>query len=131
MNIFNIKRIPTITGLILIVIGLGTGIILINGRQIFRLNAKEENSPKNVRVSNINEESFSISWTTMADIKGFVKWGEKERALNQTALDKLDPNTKTKNHYITINNLNINKNYYFIINSDGIDYNNNNLPWQN
>jgi hypothetical protein len=130
MNIFNIKKIPTIIGLIVLVIGLGTGIILINGRQIFGLNAKEESSPKNVRISNINESSFCISWTTIADTKGFVKWGEKERALNQTALDRIDPNTKTKNHYIIINNLNISKNYYFIINSDGFDYNNNNLPWQ-
>src|SRR4030043_872893 len=130
MNIFNIKRIPTIIGLIVLVIGLGTGIILINGRQIFGLNAKEEASPKNVRVSNINESSFSVSWTTAVDTKGFIKWGGKERTLNQTALDKLDPNTKTKNHYITINNLDISKDYYFSINSDGFDYSNNNLPWQ-
>ena len=130
MNIFNIKRIPTIIGLIVLVIGLGTGIILINGRQIFGLNAKEEASPKNVRVSNINESSFSVSWTTAVDTKGFIKWGGKERTLNQTALDKPDPNTKTKNHYITINNLDISKDYYFSINSDGFDYSNNNLPWQ-
>jgi hypothetical protein len=130
MNIFNIKKIPTIIGLIVLVIGLSTGIILINGRQIFGLNANEETSPKNIRVSNINESSFGVSWTTSVDTKGFVKWGEKERTLNQTALDKLDPNTKTKNHYITINNLNISKNYYFIINSEGVNYNNNNLPWQ-
>src|SRR4030043_716560 len=130
MNIFNIKRIPTIIGLIVLVIGLGTGIILINGRQIFGLNAKEEASPKNVRVSNINESSFSVSWTTAVDTKGFIKWGGKERTLNQTALDKPDPNSKKKNQYNTINNLDINKNYYFSINSDGFDYSNNNLPWQ-
>src|SRR4030043_1404707 len=103
MNIFNIKRIPTIIGLIVLVIGLGTGIILINGRQIFRLNAKEEASPKNVRVSNINESSFSVSWTTAVVTKGFIKWGGKERTLNQTALDKLELNVKTKTPFIPKN----------------------------
>jgi hypothetical protein len=128
MSIFRKKRIPTLIGLIILVSSIILGVQLINQRQMFRLQAKDETTPKNVRISNITDSSFSISWTTDYETKGFVKWGEK--STNSIVPDTIDPNNKTKNHYLTLENLVKNKNYYFIINSEGVDYNSNGLAWQ-
>ena len=128
MSIFKKKRIPTLIGLVLLVSSVVLGVHLINQRQMFRLQAKDETTPKNVRISNITDSSFSISWTTDYETRGFVKWGEKSP--NSIATDTIDPNNKTKNHYLTLENLVKNKNYYFNINSEGVDYNSNGLAWQ-
>lgn len=128
MSIFKSKKLPTIAGIVTLIVGIGLGVMLIKSKQIFRLGASEEISPKNLRISNIGDTSFSISWTTNTETKGFIKWGVNASSLRETVLDQNIKNNK--NHYITISGLSANSQYFFAINSQGIDYDNSGVPWQ-
>ncbi|OGM13826.1 hypothetical protein A3A76_04925 [Candidatus Woesebacteria bacterium RIFCSPLOWO2_01_FULL_39_23] len=130
MNIFRKgKKIPTITGIFVLLMGLVAGVVAINSKQIFRLGALEEISPKNIRISNINDTSITISWTTTTDTQGFIRWGEKPDSLNKSAFDSVNSDLRQKSHYIKLNNLTQKRNYYYSINSNGYDFDNDNLPW--
>lgn len=121
-------KIPTIIGLIVLVIGIFTGLFLIRSQNIFRLGASSEETPKDVRVSNITDSSFTVSWTTDKETSGFVKWGK-----NINNLDKVENDTisqKGYTHSATIKSLNPETEYYFIINSNSKDYNNQGISWK-
>lgn len=122
------EKIPTILGIGFLILGIAAGVMLISNRQIFRLRASPEIAPKNVRVSNISEGSFSVSWTTNKETRGFIVWGESSESINKTRLDL--SNTSSFIHYLLIDNLSPSKSYYFKINSDGRQFDSNGLPWQ-
>ncbi len=121
-------KIPTIIGVFLLVIGLAAGVYLIQSRQVFKLGATGEASPKDVRIANINGSSFSVSWTTQVESEGFIAWGKSESSLNQTTSDEVENNKYV--HHVTIQNLELSTTYYFNINSNGDSYNNNGTKWK-
>ena len=82
-------KIPTIIGIILLIFGLATGVILVQNRQIFRLGAEGQNSPKDVRVSNIASSSLTVSWITDVQTTGFVKYGESSENLDKTKTESV------------------------------------------
>lgn len=57
----NRKTIPTIAGIFLLVVGLALGVLLVQQRQVFRLGASGELAPKDVRITNITDNSATIS----------------------------------------------------------------------
>lgn len=122
------SKIPTLLGIFILILGLAAGIFLIQNQQIFRLGASPETSPKDVRITNITSSSFTVSWTTDEETSGFIKWGEPSNSLDGTELDEITESSKT--HTATIQGLNSNKTYYFKINSDGRNFDNNGVPWQ-
>lgn len=99
------------------------GVALVNFRQIFRIGATAEVKPSNVRVSNITDSSFTISWTTDKESLGFV-------ILDGEATFRPEVEKKSFVHTIDIKNLKPNTTYNFKINSDGNDFDNNGIPWQ-
>lgn len=122
------NRIPTIVGFILLIFGLATGVILVQNRTIFRLGASSQSAPKNVRVTNISSDSFSVTWVTDREASGFIKYGEEESSL---------PGTQTEEsaaagfiHSVKISGLKPAISYFFKINSGGNDFDNNGIPWQ-
>lgn len=122
------ERIPTIIGLVILVIGIITGVFLIKSQRIFKLGASPEEAPKDVRISNITDSSFTASWTTDKETLGFVKWGK-----NLTSLDKVENDTisqKGYTHSSTIRSLNPQTEYYFKINSSSTDYDNQGTAWK-
>lgn len=122
------ERIPTIIGLVILVIGIITGIFLIKSQRIFKLGASSEEAPKDVRISNITDSSFTVSWTTDKETLGFVKWGK-----NINNLDKVESDTisqKGYTHSSTIRSLNPQTEYYFKINSNSTDYDNQGTAWK-
>ncbi len=122
------SKIPTILGIALLVFGLAAGILLVQNRQIFRLGASPQSSPKDVRITNITDASFTVSWVTDKSTGGFVSWGETENSLSKTELDEIGEMNDT--HSVTVQGLTENKAYYFEISSDGTNYDNNGIPWQ-
>lgn len=122
------SKIPTIFGIILLVAGLLAGVFLVQNRQVFRLGASVEDAPKDVRIANITDSSFTVSWITSKPLTGFVHWGEGENSLNKTELDEVGVDSFT--HTATIDGLSPQKTYYFKINSNGSDYDNNGLAWK-
>ncbi|MEK7526057.1 MAG: Ig-like domain-containing protein [Patescibacteria group bacterium] len=122
----NIK-LPTIVGIVVLILGLGAGIFLLQFKNIFNLKASPDQDPKQVKITNISDKSFSVSWITDKATVGFVSFGESATTLNQTAPDTDD---SAKNvHTITVVGLTPNKNYFFKISSDGTLKDNNGIAW--
>ncbi len=123
----NKSKIPTIIAIFILLSGVITGVLLLQQKQIFKLGATGEISPKSVKVTNIGESSFAVSWTTDKKVLSYIKWGEDQNPKKTTQ----EENPEVSNlHYITLRNLTPNKTYYFKINSDGKDFDNNGIPWQ-
>ena len=121
-------RIPTIIGVIVLVIGVTAGVLLISSKQIFKLGAQGTNPPKNVRVSNIAGDSFTVTWTTQEKSINSLLWGNDKTNLSKPEGDEIGGSGFT--HSATVRGLTPQKIYYFIINSGGKEYDNNSIPWQ-
>jgi len=121
-----IVTVPTIIGVFFLVASVFAGVILIQRTQTFRSGASETTEPKDVKISNITDTSFVVSWITDQATDGFVKYGTSSSSINQTALDQIQKNTV---HYVRVNRLDPDKEYFFTINSNGQDYDSNGIPW--
>lgn len=122
------SKMPTILGVIFLTVGLAAGVLLIQNRQIFRLGATQESIPKDVRIANITDASFTVSWVTEKESLGFVSWGDNENSISRTEEDEVGSTSLT--HTASIKGLSPQTTYFFKINSDGTAYDNNGLAWQ-
>lgn len=121
-------KIPTIFAVIILIFAVAAGVYLVQNNQVFRIGASPDMAPQDVRISNISDTSFSVSWTTDKTTVGSLKYGT---AVNQVVTSQPSDETSGQNvHLVTINNLSPGKTYYFSINSDGTDYDNSGIPWQ-
>src|SRR3989344_6126832 len=122
----NRKKIPTLIGVVFLVAGVVAGVLLVQQREIFRLGASGEDSPKDVRVSNITDNAFTISWTTGRKAVGYVEWGETQ-SLGQLA--RQEDSSLKYIHSVTFRQLTPSTNYFFVVNSGGKVFNNGGVPW--
>jgi len=121
-------KIPTIIGIIILILSLATGVMLVQNRQIFRLGAEGQNSPKDVRVSNITADSLSVTWMTDVQNTGFVKYGDSVGNLTNTKTEELSSPGYT--HLVNVSGLKPQTSYFFRINSGEHDFDNNGVAWQ-
>ncbi len=122
------NKIPTFLGIILLIIGLAAGIFLVQNEQIFKSGASPQASPKDIRVTNTTNSSFTVSWATDKETSGFILWGESENALSKTELNEIGETSNT--HSVTVQGLTPNKTYYYELSSDGVSFDNDGIPWQ-
>lgn len=123
-----IAKLPTILGVLILLVGVITGVFLINSKQIFKLSANIDALPKNVRLANITDSSFTVTWTTDIESNGFIKWGKGEFSLSKVALE--EGTDKSFVHSVNIMGADSNSSVLFKINSNGNDYDNEGIPWQ-
>lgn len=115
-NIFN-KRIPTLLGLLTIIVGIGITSFLTQTGVIFTGQASPSDEPTNVQISNITDTSFTVSYTTDGAVIGSLNVGQNT-SLGATALDDRDKTlVEHKAHVITVKNLNAETSYFFSITS--------------
>lgn len=130
-NFWN-KKIPTIFGIIIITIGVGITTFLANQGTLFKSNASASDQPKNVRITNVNDTSFTVSYTTDGQVPGSLNYG-KDKALGQSALDDRDQQAGTLSnhsiHNITIQRLSAQTQYFFTITSGQENYLNSDQPF--
>jgi len=112
------KQIPTILGLVILVVALIAGVFLIGeGPGVFAPRATAETTPRNVRITNVTDSSFTISFLTQDSTPGFVKYGTEAGRLNSQSSDDRDQLTGTvgqyKTHHITVRGLNPNTQYFY------------------
>lgn len=123
------SKLPTILGLIILVAGTFAGVFFLNMRQVFRIGASSDATPKDVRVTNLTSTSATVSWITDKETSAFISLGTSTGSLKQ--IEKEDQNdAKYITHSINVGGLAPSTTYYYKINSDGVDYNNNGVLWQ-
>lgn len=111
-------KIPTILGLAVLTIGLGTGVYLLTQNQNLKSKAGISSIPKNVGVANIGSRSASVYWQTDSSSSGFVKAGTTP-VLDLTFRDDRDPEAPKPHqmHFVTLTSLSPNTTYYYKISS--------------
>lgn len=108
-------RIPTLLGLILLVIGLGSAIFLIENFGALYSEAAASTIPQEITVVNVTDTGFSVSWMTQAPTTGALIY--KNRVIleqTRTATDVRDKNSLPQlrfTHFITISGLKPNTSY--------------------
>ncbi len=114
------KRIPTILGLIVLIAGLGGGLYLV-GKATIMPRASAEETPKEIKITNIMENSFTVSWVTEISTTGFLRYGQVADNLDQTSGDDRDQLSgevgQFVTHHVTIRNLKPETNYFFKLGS--------------
>jgi hypothetical protein len=127
------KKIPTLLGILLIAVGVILTSSLVRQGIIFITKASPTNIPKNVKITNITDSSFTVSYSTDEQVIGSVNFGESAN-LGQVTRDDRDQKsggfTPVKLHNITIRNLKPKTNYFFTITSGEKTFTNNNQPYQ-
>ncbi len=114
------KKIPTILGILILTLGISSGVLLLNAKQVFKLGAEEDSAPKNIKVSNITDNGFTISFITNQKSRSFIKVGEDRFFLGDIFIKRQEE--KTGVHYFDIDGLSPTTAYFIIINSDGVNY---------
>lgn len=113
------KQMPTLLGLALLIVGLVAAAILFSqGTGIFLPRATPETTPKNVRVSNITEDGFYITFLTDSEVPGFVRYGTKEGDYTQIGdeRDQLSGQVGSYQlHQIRVKGLQAGTNYFYVI----------------
>src|SRR3989344_8406201 len=117
------KRIPTLLGILLIAIGIGITTYLVKSGVILTIKADPTDTAQNIRISNVTDKSFTVSFTTEALVIGSINFG-KDKNLGQTALDDRDQGVlkEHKIHYVSVKNLDSSTNYYFSITSGSKEF---------
>jgi hypothetical protein len=114
------RQIPTILGLIILVIGLAAGaFFLADGPGVFAPRATPQTTPKNVKITNVTDNSFTVSFLTDEQTSGFVKYGKDANDMKSQASDDRDQLSgsvgKYPLHHITVRGLDPAAAYYFTI----------------
>lgn len=126
------KRIPTLLGLLFILVGVGLTSYLVKTGVIYVGRASPSNEPRNVRITNISDTSLSVSYTTDTKVLGSISYG-KDITYGKTAIDDRDQQAGTATthllHHITIRDLKPNTRYVFSVISGQDTFLNNDQPF--
>lgn len=123
------RKIPTIIAIIVLIFGVAVGVLLVSRQQVFRLGAYDDRIlPQDVRFTNISDTKVTVSWVTREPTIGFVEFGTSSNQLTRQATES-ETSTSTV-HWITVEGLTAQTDYYFQIISDGTKFNNNSAFWK-
>ena len=121
-------------GIIILIVGLVAGVILVNMRQGLESKAGPSESPKNLKISNLNSSTFSVSWTTDTPLTGLIKYSEDPAKIVTPAGDVRDQISGTSqsynSHTVNVSGLSPSTTYYFLIVSGSGTYDDNGKPFQ-
>ena len=117
------NNIPTIIGILLLLVGAVFGVIFVDQETGFLPRATPEYIPQKVKITNISHTGFTISWITQEPAIGFIKHGLSADDLTTTITDERDQITGSsgayRSHYVTVQDLSPSTTYYFKIGSQG------------
>ncbi len=112
------KRIPTVVGLGLLLVGVGAGIYLVGqGTGGFLPRASSDATPKQVRITNVTDTGFSVSFMTDAASPGYLRYGTSQNQFDTQIADDRDQLTNSvgnyTTHHISVRGLQASTQYYF------------------
>lgn len=124
---------PTALGLLILLVAVGIGIFLVKSKTGSG-SGNQELTPKQVRLTNISDTGFAVSWVTDQPATGQIKLGADPKSLKNKALDDRDQlsgdNGSFTLHHISAKNLKANTKYYFKIESGGRAFDNQGKPFE-
>ncbi len=127
------KRLPSFFGFFFIILAIGTITWLSRNAILFNTKAATDNIPKDVRVSNVTDTTFTVSYITDASVLGSIKF-KKSGQTDQVALDDRDTSQGTPKeymvHYISVKKLTPTTTYTFTITSGEETFSNNNAAYE-
>ncbi|MDP3941754.1 MAG: Ig-like domain-containing protein [bacterium] len=112
------RRIPTILAILLLVGGLGFASYLANTSLKITSFASPDEKPQDIRITNITDTNFTITYTTAKAVLGSITYGTTTPS--QTAFDDRDKNgapTQYTAHEISVSSLKAKTTYVFSITS--------------
>lgn len=113
------RKLPTLLGLVFLLVGLGAGIMAIGSQQIFTPRATPQTTPKKIKITNVTDSTFTVSFVTDEATTGFVKYGTTDNSLKTQASDDRDQLAGTVNtyqsHHITVRGLQPQTRYFFTL----------------
>jgi len=128
------KTIPVLGGILILLIAGILGIFLINKSQTFFLKANQETIPQQVKITNVSDIFFTVSWVTQSASSGFIAYGESPSQINRIVLDDRETDTEAKEsfftHYVTVKNLKPSTKYFFKVGSAGKTFDNGGKPYE-
>ena len=115
---FKEKKIPTILGLVILIGGVFVGVFLTNKNTNFISKASGDCSPINPQITNITDNSVSVSFLTESSCLSSLVINNQ--TIENTAT--LGDNKKSKIHYFDIDNLEDSSEYEYYFINDGKNY---------
>ncbi len=119
------KSIPTLLALFLILTAVTASLFLLRKGGTGFLGAAPQTIPQQIKVTNIDANSFTVSWITDQETVGLVKYG--------TSLSLTQTQTQTQTnllHYLKIENLQPETKYYLKIGSSEKLYDQQGRPYE-
>lgn len=129
------RQIPTLLGLGVLIVSLIAGLMMFGeGTGVFAPRATPQTTPKNVKVTNITDKSFTVVFYTDESTNGFVKYGTKPDSLKSQATDDRDQLSggigNYRLHHVTVRGLTPNTAYSYVLGTaSGSNYDNNGVPF--
>lgn len=115
-SIFTKLRIPTLLGLAIIILGTAAGVYGVLRQETTNSNVYAQEIPQNIVITNVTQESVTVSWQTPVPTLGYITFG-KNSTNEQTALDERDKEStkQHKLHYVNLQGLDPEATYQFKI----------------
>lgn len=129
------KQIPTLVGVVVLVAAMVAGLFMFSeGTGVFAPRATPQTTPKQVKITNIADKAFTISFYTDEATAGFIKYGTTDADLGSQASDDRDQLSGTVGkytlHHVTLKGLKPNTQYFFTLGTgSGVVYDNNGSPF--
>ena len=127
------KRIPSLLGLLVLAISVGMFTWFGRSYTELRGRASSEDTPKNVQISNITDNSFTVFYTTDIKTAGAIAYA-RDPSFGLVSLDDRDQESGNPSlrqvHYITLTKLDPGTKYYFAIQSGATAHLNNSQPYE-
>lgn len=131
---FSGKKIPTIIGMVLLLVGMVAGVLAVGQQQGWFTKAGPTATPRSVKITNVKEDSFTVSWVSDTSVSGFIKYGDSASNMKLTIGDSRDQTTGTASlyttHFINVKGLKPTTTYYFELGSGSQTYNNEGQPYK-
>lgn len=129
------KQIPTVLGLFILFAALISGVLLFGqGTGVFAPRATPQTTPKNIRISNVTDKTFTISFYTDESTTAFVKYGEDVKKLDRQASDDRDQLSGVvkdyRLHHITVRSLEPGTDYYYVLGTGSSTFDNEGEPYK-
>jgi hypothetical protein len=126
------RKIIRILGIILILFGIPLTTLVIKNQTVFKGSASSSEEPQNIKITNISDKSFTISYQTNIATTGSVSYGI-DKKLGESELDDADKEKESfspkKIHNITLKNLKPDTEYFLTVASGPKTFLDNGAPF--